>query len=41
VIERAITSKTKAILFCNPSNPTGTIYAREEVERLVHLAVKA
>lgn len=40
VIERAITSKTKAILFCNPSNPTGTIYAKEELERLVHLAVK-
>ena len=40
VIERAISSRTKAILFCNPSNPTGTIYSKEEVQRLVHLALK-
>ena len=37
-IERCITSRTRAILFCNPSNPTGTIYAKEEMERLVRLA---
>lgn len=36
-IERQITSKTKAILICNPNNPTGTIYAREELQRLVTL----
>jgi aspartate aminotransferase len=40
IIERAITSRTRAILFCNPSNPTGTIYGRDEVERLVRLALK-
>ena len=40
VIERAITSRTRAILYCNPSNPTGTIYSREELERLVRLSLK-
>lgn len=37
-IERHITPKTKAILICNPNNPTGTIYNRDEVQRLVTLA---
>ncbi len=37
-IERAITSKTKAILFCNPANPTGTVYTRDELEMLRDLA---
>jgi aspartate aminotransferase len=36
-IERRITPRTKAILICNPSNPTGTIYTREEMERLVEI----
>ena len=31
----AITPKTKAILFCNPNNPTGSVYNRTEVEELV------
>lgn len=39
-IEKKITSKTKAILICNPNNPTGTVYTKEEVEMLVNL-VKA
>lgn len=39
-IARCITPRTKAILFCNPSNPTGTIYAREEVQRLVDIAIE-
>lgn len=39
-IEAKITKKTKAILFCNPSNPTGTVYTKEEVEMLVALAKK-
>ena len=33
-IERHITSRTKAILICNPANPTGTIYTRDELQRL-------
>ncbi len=38
VIEKAITKKTKAILICNPSNPTGTIFTKEELGRLVKVA---
>ena len=36
-IERHITSRTRAILICSPSNPTGTIYTREEMLRLVDI----
>ena len=36
-IERRITSRTRAILICNPSNPTGTIYSREELLRLTDI----
>ena len=32
--EKKITPKTKAILICNPSNPTGYLYSREELEHL-------
>jgi len=39
-IERFITDRTRAILFCNPANPTGTIYSKEELQRLVNLAQK-
>ena len=39
-IESRITSRTKAILICNPNNPTGTIYSREELQRLVTLSLK-
>jgi aspartate/methionine/tyrosine aminotransferase len=34
MLERAFSSKTKVVLFNNPLNPTGTIYAREDLERL-------
>ncbi|MBI4418427.1 MAG: pyridoxal phosphate-dependent aminotransferase [Ignavibacteriales bacterium] len=37
-IERFITKRTRGFLFCNPSNPTGTVYSREEVGTLVSLA---
>lgn len=37
-IEKKITKKTKAILYCNPNNPTGTVYTKEEVDMLVALA---
>lgn len=39
-IEPYITKKTKAILYCNPNNPTGTVYTRKEVEMLVRVAKK-
>lgn len=38
--EKAITPKTKAILICNPSNPTGYLYNREELELLKQIALK-
>jgi aspartate aminotransferase len=40
IIEKYISSKTKAILFCNPNNPTGTVYTKEELDRLVAIAKK-
>ncbi len=39
-IEKKITQRTKAILICNPNNPTGTVYTRAEIFRLVELAKK-
>jgi aminotransferase len=36
--ERAITRRTVAVLFANPNNPTGTIYSRAQIERLVEIA---
>jgi len=38
--EKAITQKTRAILFCNPNNPTGTIYTAEQLQQLAELAEK-
>jgi aspartate aminotransferase len=40
IIEAKITQKTKAILFCNPNNPTGTVYTDMEMKMLVGLAKK-
>jgi aspartate aminotransferase len=36
-IERSITNHTRAILLCNPNNPTGTVYSREELQFLFDL----
>ncbi len=38
--EKAITPRTKAILICNPGNPTGTLYTKESMLRLGELAVR-
>ena len=38
--ERLITPKTKAILICNPGNPTGYLYSRNELETLKDIVVK-
>jgi aspartate aminotransferase len=37
-IESRITQKTKALLVCNPGNPTGVVYTEQEMEMLVDLA---
>ena len=39
-IETKITPKTRAILLCNPSNPTGYLYTKEEITALGGLALK-
>ena len=38
--EKKITAKTKAILICNPGNPTGYLYTREELQKLAEIALK-
>ncbi|MCI0919927.1 pyridoxal phosphate-dependent aminotransferase [Sphingobacterium rhinopitheci] len=38
--EKLITEKTKAIAICNPNNPTGYLYSREELEALRALCIK-
>ncbi len=38
--EKAITSKTKAIVICNPNNPTGYLYSAAEMEILKQLITK-
>ena len=38
--EKLITSKTKAILICNPGNPTGYLYSQEEILQLAALVKK-
>jgi len=32
VWERALTPRTRVVILCNPNNPTGTVYSREELE---------
>jgi len=39
-VEAAITKRTKAIVLNSPSNPTGMVYAREELRALAEVAVK-
>jgi aminotransferase len=39
-IEKRITPKTKALLFCNPNNPTGTIFTRNQLHAVAQLAIK-
>jgi aspartate aminotransferase len=38
--EKAITPKTKAIIICNPNNPTGYLYSRHEMEVLKQIVLK-
>lgn len=39
-LEQAITSKTRAFLFCNPVNPTGTAYSQDQLSGLAHVLDK-
>jgi aspartate aminotransferase len=32
VFERALTPRTRIVILCNPNNPTGTVYSKEELE---------
>lgn len=38
--EKLITPKTKAILICNPGNPTGYLYSKEEIMQLAEMVKK-
>ena len=39
-IEKVLTSRTRAILLCNPNNPTGTVYTDAEIEMVAQLCRK-
>jgi aspartate aminotransferase len=39
-IEKAITSRSRAIMVCNPGNPTGTVYPKTDLERLAAICRK-
>lgn len=39
-IKEAITSRTKAIMYCSPSNPTGTVFAEEQLRQLADIALE-
>jgi aspartate aminotransferase len=38
--EKLITPKTKAIIICNPNNPTGYLYSKEELEELKEIVLR-
>jgi len=39
-IKNAITPKTKAIMYCSPSNPTGTVFVEEQLRMLAEIALE-
>ncbi len=39
-LEAAITDKTRMVLLCSPSNPTGSVYTRQELQALVDVLAK-
>jgi len=39
-IEKAITNKTRGLMYCNPNNPTGTLYSKDEILRLRDIVIK-
>lgn len=38
--EKSITPRTKAIMLCNPNNPTGYVYTREELEKIRDIVIE-
>jgi aminotransferase len=38
-VKKSITSKTKAILYCSPSNPTGTVFSEKQLRELARIAL--
>ena len=38
--EKVISAKTKAVIICNPNNPTGYLYSRREMEELKNICLK-
>lgn len=40
LLEESITSKTRAVLFSNPSNPTGAVHSESELRKLADLAIR-
>ena len=39
-IRKAVTPKTKAILYCSPSNPTGTVFSEKSLRQLADIALE-
>jgi aminotransferase len=39
-IKNAITPKTKAIMYCSPSNPTGTVFSEKDLRKLADIAIQ-
>ena len=39
-IKDAITPKTKAIMYCGPSNPTGTVFSEEQLRQIAEIALE-
>jgi len=39
-VRKAITAKTKAILYCSPSNPTGTVFSEQQLRQLAEIALE-
>ncbi len=39
-IKKSITQRTKAIMYCSPSNPTGTVFSKEQLHQLASIALE-
>ena len=37
---KLVSEKTRAIMICNPNNPTGKVYSKEELKKIVNLAIE-